>query len=218
VVRCSLSLELGFQRVELDALRAAGSPELVVAVAREIYERGLEVVPRFSRAVEGRSLGDLVETLVDGMETLLREEATGFSLCPLVTERVKFAALPDGQIELVVDFSAALLTFATDLACAATHEDLGILCHAYYDEVFLPFVRRRLVAGVEAARATDLEEVRSEIVRVLTGALGDLRSGFPLHAVQRRYEEAQQRSEVKTGFVFALLAQMREEARRWLGI
>jgi hypothetical protein len=217
-VRCTLSLESGFQWIRVESLQAVTTPEEFVAVAREIYERCLEGAPRFSRAIEDRSLPNLVENLIDGMMKLAREEANGFSLCPLVTESVRFASTPWGGIEVAIHFLVALLTFVTESECASSHQDLWNLCHTYYQDILLVFVRRRLAVGIDPTHLTDVKEAQAEIGSVLTSALTDLRSALPLRAFQERYEEGQERLVERTGFLFNLCAQMRDEARRRLGI
>lgn len=219
-VRCRLDIEANRVRVKPGLLSPAAPAGAVASAAGRIYEESLKGTPLFARALQEFSAQHLIETIVEGLLQLTSDEIEGFSICPLVTESIR--CVPRGRLPADVDvsFRAAILTFYAEeeSAVARAHEGHLELYRTYYQDVLVRYAARRMAELLDPVRAGRVEDFEAHATSSLGQALAELRRLFPLEPFQQKYEDAPVTSDQKAGVVRAICREMRQEARRRLGI
>jgi hypothetical protein len=219
-VRCRLEMESSRVRVMPGEASPGDFGRNLGEAAVRICDRGLRGAPRFAAALQEYSARHLVETIVEGLLQLTSNEIEGFSICPLVTESLRFTPRDPLPAGIDVTFRAAILTFYAEeeSAVAKAHEGHLLLYTTYYKDVVLRYAARRMSELLEPVRAVRLEDLEAHATESLGQALSELRRLFPLEPFQEKYESAPATPDQKAGIVRAICRGMRQEARRRLGI
>lgn len=215
-VRCGLSMEASELPVEALLTERIDSPEEFVALAGRVCHQLLDPTPRFRDALREYAAQRLVETVVEGLYELRSRQILGFSVCPLVTESVRFDDL--AQVDIV--FCAAILTLTTSGAGEGTraHQCYLGMYRTYYQEILVKYVRRRLEALLDPAQMTKDERFETTVIEQLGGVLLDLRRCFPLEPYQTRLKESLLTPASALADLRRLCRDMKDEARRSLKI
>jgi hypothetical protein len=198
-VRCAISVERG--RVLFDP--ESGRPEALLS-------KVMEGSPRFHGAADEGALQRILETVHEGMKQVRQGGTEGFTLCPVVTERMSYEG---GRGELEVVFCTALWTFLVQGA-RSNPAPLESLCQDYFSHVLLPFVGQSLVTGLEGAGEVEEEAC----LWALHHALADLGERFPLAPYQHQYGAALERSGNAVSAGREVSERMIREARLRLGL
>jgi hypothetical protein len=219
-VRCRLEMESASVRVDPAVLSVSGSTGELAEAAALIYAESLRGTPHFARSLQEFSARHLIETIVEGLLQLTSEEIEGFSICPLVTDSIRCIPRNGLPADVEVTFRAAIFTFATEeeSTVARAHEGHLELYRTYYQDVLVKYAARRMAELLDPVRAGRIEDFEAHTTESLGQALAELRRLFPLEPFQQKYESAPVTPDQKAGIVRAICREMRQEARRRLGV
>jgi hypothetical protein len=219
-VRCALSIESKSIQVARDFLGETFNPGRLAEATTKLLEQSLDDVPAFAKALQEFSARHLLETIAEGVLQLAMGEIEGFSVCPLVTSSIRCLSKSRVDAEVEVNFSAAILTYFTELesAAAKSHDGHLGLYRTYYRDILLKFVSRRLEELLDPGPIGRPESLEAHVTETLGRVLTELRSRFPLEPYQEKYEQADVGPDLKAGIVRKLCQAMRADAKRRLGI
>lgn len=219
-VRCRVEMESNSVKVEPGLLPASGSSRELAEAAGRIYSESLRGTPRFAESLQEYSAQHLIETIIEGLLQLTSNEIEGFSICPLVTESIRCVPRDRLPTDVDVTFRSAILTFYTEeeSAVAQAHEGHLELYRTYYQDVLIRYAARRMSELLDPVRAGRVEDFEAHTAESLGQALAELRRLFPLEPFQQRYEAAPVTPDQKAGTVRTICREMRQEAKRRLGI